>query len=94
MFFKRHLKTTTPSNNNTESPDVKMVSENEVAEETNLDQSLFGASSLFNKFRNQNSGPDVLYENEAWSPENEYVGLFRKRRTQVEEQPSPTSDHE
>lgn len=92
------------------SPVVKMDSKNEVNEETKLnsklnsnssedifqdqDQYIFGSSILFNKFRNQNSGPDVLYENEAWAPENEFVGLFRKRRAQVEEQTSPTSDPE
>ena len=99
--------TETPSKNNIkiiESPVVRMDSKNEVTEETNLnsnssedglqDQYLFGSSSLFNKFKKQNSGPDVLYENEAWAPENEYVGLFRKRRAQVEEQTSPTPDSE
>ncbi|MFZ3101484.1 MAG: hypothetical protein WA113_04670 [Desulfitobacteriaceae bacterium] len=116
MFFKKYLTnkfkddlttTVTPSNNNIktiESLDVRMDSDNEITQETNLnsnssedslqDQYLFGSSSLFNKFKNQNSGPDVLYENEAWVPENEYVGLFRKRRAQVEEQTSPTSKPE
>lgn len=35
--------------------------------------------------------PETLYENEAWAPEPEFVGLFRKRRVNAEEQTSPSS---
>lgn len=44
-------------------------------------------------FRNQKffEGPETLHENEAWAPETEFVGLFRKRRVNAEEQPSSLS---
>lgn len=41
-------------------------------------------------FRTQKSSlsepPETLHENEAWAPETETVGLFRKRRVNVQEQ--------
>lgn len=30
--------------------------------------------------------PEILHENEAWAPDTETVGLFRKRRVNVQEQ--------
>ncbi|HEY8909786.1 MAG TPA: hypothetical protein VIM51_05840 [Desulfosporosinus sp.] len=47
-------------------------------------------------FRNHNTalseGPESLYENEAWAPENECVGLFRKHRVNIGEPSSSSSD--
>lgn len=41
-------------------------------------------------FRTQKSflsePPEILHENEAWAPETEFVGLFRKRRVSAKEQ--------
>lgn len=94
MFFKKHLKkdvtknlteTEQPANTNEEVIETNPVFE---SSEDTADQSLFGSSILFGKMKNRYSGPDMLYGNEAWTPENEYVGLFRKRRTQFEEQTS------
>jgi len=36
--------------------------------------------------------PETLYENEAWAPVNEFVGLFRKHRVNTEEQTGSSSD--
>lgn len=36
--------------------------------------------------------PEILHENEAWAPETEFVGLFRKHRVNVEVHPSSSSD--
>ncbi|HUX47161.1 MAG TPA: hypothetical protein VMV58_04040 [Desulfosporosinus sp.] len=38
--------------------------------------------------------PETLYENEAWAPEIEFVGLFRKRRINAEEKTSPSSNRQ
>ncbi len=108
MFFMKHLTNKSKKDiTTTETPalsnDVKLI-ESPVTDETNpnsdssedswQNEYLLGSSILFNKFKRQNSGPDVLFDNESWAPENEYVGLFRKRRAQVEEQTTPTSDSE
>lgn len=47
------------------------------------------STNLMSKFyRNQKTStteaPENLYENEAWAPKNEIIGLFRKRRMNVE----------
>ena len=50
--------------------------------------------NLMNRFfKNQKfyEGPETLHENEAWAPETEFVGLFRKRRVNAEEQSSSLS---
>ncbi|MDA8226807.1 MAG: hypothetical protein M0T74_03730 [Desulfitobacterium hafniense] len=49
--------------------------------------------NMFGKFRNKGfgSGQDTSYENETWAPEYEPVGLFRKRRANVEGQVSSSS---
>lgn len=62
----------------------------EVTPENN--QSAPTSVNLMSKFfRTQKSSlsepPETLHENEAWAPETEYVGLFRKRRVNVKEQP-------
>lgn len=46
--------------------------------------------NLMSKFlRTQKSSfsdpPETLHENEAWAPETEFVGLFRKRRHHIME---------
>jgi hypothetical protein len=96
MFFKKYFKkniyeklteTQYPVNTNKEVVEINPVSE---SSEDTAAQSLFGSSILFGKMKNLYSGPDMLYENEDWAPENEYIGLFRKRRAQIEEQPSST----
>lgn len=47
-------------------------------------------------FHNQKSpiskAPETIYENETWAPETEFVGLFRKRRVNIEEQSISSSD--
>lgn len=93
MFFKKYLKrdlsknstvTEQPANTNAEVVESNPVSE---SSEDTAEQSFFGSSLLFGKMKNWYSGPDMLYENEAWAPEeyNEYVGLFRRRRNLFEE---------
>ncbi|HWQ42357.1 MAG TPA: hypothetical protein VN456_10045, partial [Desulfosporosinus sp.] len=48
---------------------------------------------LFHKQKNTLlEGPETLYENEAWAPVSEYVGLFRKHRVNIEEQSTSSSD--
>jgi hypothetical protein len=92
MFFKKYLKRDL-SKNSTETEKLvntnEEVSEHAFSEssEDAADQSFFGSSLLFGKMKNWYSGPDMLYENEAWAPEEytEYVGLFRKRRNLFEE---------
>ncbi len=89
-FFKKYIKkslTATKEPLNTEKEVLEATPVSESSNEAE-DQLLFGSSSLFGKMRNRYSGPDMLYENEAWAPENVYVGLFRKRRIQYEEQAS------
>ncbi|MDD2211366.1 MAG: hypothetical protein PHZ11_01155 [Desulfitobacteriaceae bacterium] len=95
MFFKKYLKRDQAKNSTGIEQPVNTnpeVSEHPVSESSDdaADQSFFGSSRLFGKMKNWYSGPDMLYENEAWAPEeyNEYVGLFRKRRTLFEEQTS------
>ncbi|MHB8124121.1 MAG: hypothetical protein ACYDEJ_00530 [Desulfitobacteriaceae bacterium] len=100
MFFKKYFTNKSKNKNSTitEKPlnnSVEIIEANPISEfstDESENQSFLGSSILFGKFKNLSSGPDVLFENEAWAPENEYVGLFRKRRTQVEEQTSLTSD--
>ncbi|MDR3542581.1 MAG: hypothetical protein P4L69_16705 [Desulfosporosinus sp.] len=46
--------------------------------------------NLMSKFlRGQRSSfsepPETLHENEAWAPQTEFVGLFRKRRVNIKE---------
>lgn len=55
--------------------------------DTVLEQS--DSTNLMSKFyRNQKAStseaPETLYENEAWAPKNETIGIFRKRRMNVE----------
>jgi hypothetical protein len=45
---------------------------------THLLQRLFRSSDTF-------SGPDPIYENEAWAPEPPQVRLFNKQRSLIEE---------
>ena len=52
--------------------------------------------NLMSKFlRTQRSSlsepPETLHENEAWAPETEYVGLFRKHKINVKEHSSFSS---
>ena len=52
-------------------------------------------NKLFHKQKNALSeAPETLYENEAWAPETEFVGLFRKHRVNTEEQSTSASDTE
>jgi hypothetical protein len=96
MFFKKYLKkyirknsTETEQHVNTNEEVIETNPVSESSEDT-ADQSLFGYSILFGKLNNPYSRPDMLYENEAWAPENENISLFRKRRTQFEDQTSST----
>lgn len=41
----------------------------------NLMNKFYRYQTIFNS-----EGPETFYENEAWAPENEGVGLFRKHR--------------
>jgi hypothetical protein len=90
MFFKKFLRKDVPRNKaekvQPENTNEEVIEINPVSEssEDTADQYLFGSSIFFRKMKNLYSGPDMFYENEAWAPENEYIGLFRKRRTQFE----------
>lgn len=45
------------------------------------------STNLMSKFYRKTlitEGPETLYENEAWAPKNEIIGLFRKLKINVE----------
>ncbi|WP_407308417.1 hypothetical protein [Desulfosporosinus sp. SB140] len=76
---------------------VQETTENNVAseeEEIELGDNNLPRTSvnLMNKFfrfqRSQSEPPEFLYENEAWSPNQEYVGLFHKGSHQTQDQDS------
>jgi hypothetical protein len=46
---------------------------------TNLMSKFYRYETLFNI-----EPPEVLYENEAWAPTTESIGLFHKRRVNIE----------
>lgn len=49
-------------------------------------------SKLLRNQKSASAPPEILHENEAWAPEVEFVGLFRKRRFNTMEQPSFSTD--
>lgn len=90
------LKKILPNENNQNVIDVNTTPEE--AESANLEtvtNKFNHHSNLMSKlFRTQkffSAPPEVLHENEAWAPEYEYVGLFRKHRASAEEQTSSSS---
>lgn len=91
MFFNKKSNYKSPPNQ----PD-SAVQEQVAVPETNASEAAANTNStgVFGKmfFRGQKySGPDTSYENEAWAPETESVGLFRKHRATAEEQVSSSS---
>ena len=88
IFFKDN----TTENIDTISEQSITVSDGDLegALQTTLETSVLTSINLRSKFlRTQKSSfsapPETFYENEAWAPETEYVGLFRKRRVNVME---------
>lgn len=94
MFFLKRKSNATKSNDQVEPvPNETPVPETETTTEpASLETNPYSVN-LFGKFRNQqiNPGPETSYENEAWAPETELIGLFRKHRAIVEEHLSSSS---
>lgn len=97
FFFKKKSLKTQPNQPNSAGPEQVTVPETDTAEVTKVTEAPAAPTNttgVFGRmfFRNQKfSGPETSYENEAWAPETESVGLFRKHRAIVEEQVSSSS---
>ena len=101
-FLKKILsKDNTPENIDPISEQSKTVSNDhqvDIPQNAPLNvQSAPTSVNLMSKFlRTQKSSlsepPETLHENEAWAPETEYVGLFRKHRVNAKEHSSFSSD--
>lgn len=82
-------------------PEQSITVSNDYQEDTpqNAPENIQSAPTSINLmskfFRTQKSSlsepPETLHENEAWAPETEFVGLFRKRRVNAKEQPFSSS---
>jgi len=73
--------------------DRKFSKDNTVETIDTLDSNSVNFMSKFFRYQKTSFSqpPETLYENEAWAPEAEFVGLFRKRRVNAEVKPSPAS---
>lgn len=94
MFFNKKSLKTQPNQPNSAGQEQVTVPETNTAELTEAPAAPTNTTGVFGRmfFRNQKfSGPETSYENEAWAPEPESVGLFRKHRAIVEEQASSSS---
>lgn len=94
MFFNKKKKpSSSPQSqeNHDDTTKDNLTAENkETLETAPAENSANLIGKLFNNY-DSDSGPEAPYENEAWAPDNGYVGLFRKRRAITEEQSSSSS---
>ncbi|EGW40749.1 hypothetical protein [Desulfosporosinus sp. OT] len=96
------LKKILSRNNTTEeidiNPEQDITLSNDYQEDTpkNFQPALTSVNLMSRFFRTQklshSEPPETLHENEAWAPETEFVGLFRKHRFNAKEYPSSSSD--
>jgi len=89
-FFPKDIITETMQENQT----AKEEDSNSFQDTENKNAALPSTNCMSKLFRTPKSfsvPPEALHENEAWAPESEYVGLFRKRRAYAEEQASSSS---